>query len=52
MYNLIEYSEIYSKTSWTFRQCYRDETSLKNSAIIIDFPANNNNILLKFKEKK
>ena len=45
IYNSIEYSDIYSKT------CYGDEPALDNNNNIIDFPANNDSILFKFKEK-
>ena len=51
MYNLIEYSDAYSKTSQSLWQYYRDEPALDNNDDIIDFPANNSNsILFKFKE--
>ena len=50
IYNLIEYSDVYSKTSGSLWQHYRDKPVLENNNKIIDFPANNNNsILLKFK---
>ena len=49
MYNLIEYSDIYSKTSGSLWQYYRDEDGNNN---IINFPPDNNNsILFKVKEK-
>ena len=35
MYNLIEYSDNYSKTSESLLQYYRDETALNNYAIAI-----------------
>ena len=50
MYNLIEYNDSYSKTSGRLWQYYRDEPALdikKN----INFPADNNGISFKFKEK-
>ena len=51
MYNLIEYSDIYLKTSGSFWQYYRDEPALNNDGDIIDFPVNNNNsISFKFKD--
>ena len=51
MYNVIEYSDTYSKTSRGLWQFYRDEPVLDNK-VIIDFLANNkNSILLKFKEQ-
>ena len=40
MYNLIEYSNAYSKTSRGLWQYYRDEPALENNGNIIDFPAN------------
>ena len=36
MYNLIEYSENYSKISGNLWQYYRDEPFINNNAIIID----------------
>ena len=44
MYNLIEYSNAYSKTSDILWQYYKDEPTLDANNNIIDFPANNNNI--------
>ena len=43
MYNLIEYSYAYSKTSGSLWQYYRDEPALNNNGGFIDFPDNNNN---------
>ena len=43
MYNLIEYSDAYWKTSGSLWQYYRDETALDANGNIIDFLANNNN---------
>ena len=43
MYNLIEYSGIYSKISGSSWQYYKDEPVLNNAGDITDFPANNNN---------
>ena len=53
MYNLIEYSHIYSKTSGTLSwQCYIGERALKNKDYIIDFPTNScNSISFRYKEK-
>ena len=51
MYNLIEYSEAYLKTSGSLLQYYRDEPVLGNNGNIIDFPDNNNRTSLKFKLK-
>ena len=38
MYNLIEYSDAYSKTWGSSWKYYRDEPTLDNNGIIIDFP--------------
>ena len=43
MYNIIEYSDTYSKTSESLWQYYRCEPSLDNNGNIIDFPDDNNN---------
>ena len=44
MYNLIDYSDDYSKISGSLLQQYRDEPPLDNNIIdIIDFPTDNNN---------
>ena len=52
MYDLIEYSDAYSKTSGSLWQYYRDEPSLDANVNIIDFPANNNNSTsFKFKQQ-
>ena len=40
MYNLIEYSDICSKTFGCLWQCQRDEAALSNAGDIIYFPAN------------
>ena len=40
MYNLIEYSNAYSKSLW---QYYRDEPAINDNCDIIDFSADNNN---------
>ena len=40
MYNLIEYSNIYSKISGSLWQYYRDETISDDINNSIDFPAN------------
>ena len=42
MYNLIEYRDIYSKTSGSLWQYYRDEPALDYNKNIIGFPNNNN----------
>ena len=51
MCNLIEYSDIYSKTSGSLWQYYRDEPALDNNNNIIDFLANNKSASFKFKGK-
>ena len=52
MYNLIKYSENYSKTSGSLWQCYRDESFLDYDDAIANFPAaNNNSISFKLKQK-
>ena len=42
MYNLIEYSNAYSKTSGNLWQYFRDEPAIYGNGNIIDFSANNN----------
>ena len=52
MYNLIEYSDNYSKTSGSLWNYYRNEPFLIANGAIADFPANNNNSAsVKFKTK-
>ena len=52
MYNLIEYSDNYSKTSGSLWQLYRDEPFIDDNDAIADFPADNNtSVSLKFKTK-
>ena len=52
MYNLIEYSDAYSKTSGSLWQYYRDEPGLDNNGNITDFSDDNNNSAsFKFKQK-
>ena len=52
MYNLIEYSDAYSKTLASLWQYYRDEPVLDNNGNIIYFPDDNNNSAsFKFKQK-
>ena len=48
MYNLIEYSNDYSKTSGSLRQYYRDEQALTDAGALNDFPGNS--VLFKFKK--
>ena len=50
MYKLIEYSNIFWKTSARLWKYYRNEPALDNNNNIIDFPTNNNTILLKKKK--
>ena len=52
MYNLIEYNDPYSKTSGSLLQYYRDKPALNNNGEIIDFLADNNSVLFKFKKRK
>ena len=52
MYNLLEYSDTYSKTSVNLWQYYRVELALINDNFITDFPEDNNNSnSFKFKQK-
>ena len=44
MYNLIEYSDAYLKTSGSFWQSYRHEPVLDANNNIIGFPANSNSL--------
>ena len=43
MYNLIEYTDNYSKTSGSLWHYYIDEPFLNADGDIVDFPADNNN---------
>ena len=51
MYNLIEYSNNYSKTSGSSQQCYRDEPGLTDAGAVANFGANDNSASFKFKQK-
>ena len=52
MHNLMEYNEVYLKTSRSLWQYCRDELALNNNNNLIDFPANNNKyISFKFKQQ-
>ena len=52
MYNLIEYSDNYSKTSGSLWQYHRVEPVLDANGAIGNFPADNNNsAFFKFKTK-
>ena len=52
MYNLIEYSYNYSKTSGSLRQYYWDKSPLTYAGISANFHAANNNASFKFKQKR
>ena len=51
MYNVIEYSDNYSKTSGSLRQYYRDEPPLTNAGISVNFHPANNSASFKVKQK-
>ena len=51
MYNLIEYSNNYSKTSGSLWEYDRDEQVLKGNGTVIDFPSDNSNNFVLFKIK-
>ena len=52
MYNLIEYSDAYLKTSGSLWKYYRDEPAIDDNVGVIDFPADNNNSKsFKFKQQ-
>ena len=51
MYNLIEYNNSYLTTIGILQQYYRDEPTLNNSGVIIDFFDDNNSASFKFKQK-
>ena len=52
IYNLIKYSDAFSKTSGRSWQDYRGQPALDSNGNIIDFPANNNNsVAFKFKHQ-
>ena len=50
MYNLIEYSDNYSKTSGSSLQYHRDETALTDAEAVYNFPVNSASF--KFKQRK
>ena len=52
MYNLIEYSNNFSKTSGSLWQYYRDEPALTAAGAIPNFHAADSSTLFKFKKKK
>ena len=49
MYNLIEYSDSYSKISGSLWQYYRDEAALADAGALANFPGNS--ALFKFRQK-
>ena len=52
VYNLIEYSNHYSKTWGSLCQYYRDEPALNAASTTIAFPnADNNSVSFKFQQK-
>ena len=52
MYNLIEFSDNYSKTSGSLWHHYRDESFLNTNGVVAHLPADqNNSTLFKFKTK-
>ena len=51
MYNLIEYSDTYSKTSRSSWQYYRDEPALTDVGSIANFHTADNSALFEFKQK-
>ena len=51
MYNLIEYSDKYLKTSGSLWQYYKDESFIDNNGNIIDVPDNPDNTSFKYKQK-
>ena len=51
MYNLLKDSNIYSKTSGSLFQYYRDEPNLNNDGAIVYFINDNITVSLKFKEE-
>ena len=51
MYNLIEYSDNYSKTSRRLWQHFRDGSALTDADAIANFYAANNRAFLKLKQK-
>ena len=50
MYNLIEYSENYSKTFESLFQYYRDEPFINHNRVIIDVPDDPDNASFKYKQ--
>ena len=52
MYNLIEYSDAYPKTSGCLWQYHRDKAALDDNGNIIDFSNDNDSASFKFKQQK
>ena len=50
MYNLIEYSDNYMKTSGSLWRCYRDEPFINNFGVIIDVPDDPDSASFKYKQ--
>ena len=51
MYNSLEYSDTYSKTSGSLFQYWSDEPALNINGVIVDFADNNTTDLFKYKQK-
>ena len=51
MYNLIEYSDNYWKTSGSLQQYYRDNPFINNDGVIIDVPDEPDKASFKYKQK-
>ena len=51
MYNLIEYSDNYSKTSRSLWQCCKEIPAANNTGNIVDCPATNTTDFFHFKTK-
>ena len=49
IYNLIEYSDNYLKTSGSLWQYYRDEPDLNSDDVIVDFTYDTDSALFKFR---
>ena len=52
MYNLIEYSNNYSKTSGSLWQYFKDIPAVNNAGNIVDFTSTNTTDSFKFKTKQ
>ena len=51
MYNLIEYSDNYWKTSGSLQQYYRDNPFINNDGVIIDVPEEPDKASFKYKQR-